>query len=151
MCNCTFWICFIDGVLELCTELVVTFSIHFPNSFRISFFLFLFFKPRVFCFSSPEKVIFKPNDVSVFSTLSVNGRLFACLRDQLDSLVCESLSLTITFSLYDSKNSCRFTEGLLILRSVHSYSNNLTFVQLLKSVIMGKPSLCLYVGVAEKR
>ncbi|XP_060944143.1 rap guanine nucleotide exchange factor 4 [Limanda limanda] len=36
--------------------------------------------------SAGEKVIFKPNDVSVFSTLSVNGRLFACRRDQLDSL-----------------------------------------------------------------
>ncbi|XP_076026192.1 rap guanine nucleotide exchange factor 4 isoform X2 [Genypterus blacodes] len=36
--------------------------------------------------SAGEKVVFKPNEVSVFSTLSVNGRLFACLRDQLDSL-----------------------------------------------------------------
>uniref|UniRef100_A0A8C4IWM7 Rap guanine nucleotide exchange factor 4a n=1 Tax=Dicentrarchus labrax TaxID=13489 RepID=A0A8C4IWM7_DICLA len=36
--------------------------------------------------SAGEKVIFKPNDVSVFSTLSINGRLFACRRDQLDSL-----------------------------------------------------------------
>uniref|UniRef100_A0A3P8U6G1 Rap guanine nucleotide exchange factor 4 n=1 Tax=Amphiprion percula TaxID=161767 RepID=A0A3P8U6G1_AMPPE len=33
-----------------------------------------------------EKSVFKPNDVSVFSTLSINGRLFACRRDQLDSL-----------------------------------------------------------------
>ncbi|XP_024142962.1 rap guanine nucleotide exchange factor 4 isoform X1 [Oryzias melastigma] len=36
--------------------------------------------------SAGEKTIFKPNDVSVFSTLSINGRLFACRRDQLDSL-----------------------------------------------------------------
>uniref|UniRef100_A0AAQ4Q9J3 Rap guanine nucleotide exchange factor 4 n=1 Tax=Gasterosteus aculeatus aculeatus TaxID=481459 RepID=A0AAQ4Q9J3_GASAC len=36
--------------------------------------------------SAGEKVIFKPNDVSVFSTLSINARLFACRRDQLDSL-----------------------------------------------------------------
>ncbi|KAA8588140.1 hypothetical protein FQN60_001334 [Etheostoma spectabile] len=36
--------------------------------------------------STGEKVIFKPNDVSVFSTLSINGRLFASRRDQLDSL-----------------------------------------------------------------
>ncbi|XP_068560629.1 rap guanine nucleotide exchange factor 4 isoform X1 [Cebidichthys violaceus] len=36
--------------------------------------------------SAGEKVIFKPNDVSVFSTLSINGRLFVCRRDQLDSL-----------------------------------------------------------------
>ncbi|XP_069389569.1 rap guanine nucleotide exchange factor 4 isoform X3 [Paralichthys olivaceus] len=36
--------------------------------------------------SAGEKMIFKPNDVSVFSTLSINGRLFACRRDQLDSL-----------------------------------------------------------------
>ncbi|XP_048340116.1 rap guanine nucleotide exchange factor 4 isoform X2 [Sphaerodactylus townsendi] len=36
--------------------------------------------------SGGEKVVFKPNDVSVFTTLSVNGRLFACPRDQFDSL-----------------------------------------------------------------
>uniref|UniRef100_A0A3Q3LFK5 Rap guanine nucleotide exchange factor 4a n=1 Tax=Mastacembelus armatus TaxID=205130 RepID=A0A3Q3LFK5_9TELE len=36
--------------------------------------------------SAGEKVIFKSNDVSVFSTLSINGRLFVCRRDQLDSL-----------------------------------------------------------------
>ncbi|KAK7939574.1 hypothetical protein WMY93_002900 [Mugilogobius chulae] len=36
--------------------------------------------------SAGEKVIFKPNDVSVFSSLGTNGRLFACRRDQLDSL-----------------------------------------------------------------
>ncbi|XP_034042266.1 rap guanine nucleotide exchange factor 4-like isoform X1 [Thalassophryne amazonica] len=36
--------------------------------------------------SAGEKVIFKPSDVSVFSTLSINGRLFVCQRDQLDSL-----------------------------------------------------------------
>ncbi|XP_041857922.1 rap guanine nucleotide exchange factor 4 isoform X5 [Melanotaenia boesemani] len=36
--------------------------------------------------SAGEKAVFKPKDVSVFSTLSINGRLFACRRDQLDSL-----------------------------------------------------------------
>ncbi|KAM6934732.1 rap guanine nucleotide exchange factor 4 [Xenentodon cancila] len=36
--------------------------------------------------SAGEKAVFKPNDVSVFSTLSINGRLFACRRDQLDLL-----------------------------------------------------------------
>ncbi|XP_047456405.1 rap guanine nucleotide exchange factor 4 isoform X3 [Mugil cephalus] len=36
--------------------------------------------------SAGEKAVFKPNDVSVFSTLSMNGRLFVCRRDQLDSL-----------------------------------------------------------------
>ncbi|XP_054826884.1 rap guanine nucleotide exchange factor 4 isoform X7 [Eublepharis macularius] len=36
--------------------------------------------------SDEKKVVFKPNDVSVFTTLSVNGRLFACPRDQFDSL-----------------------------------------------------------------
>ncbi|XP_072300559.1 rap guanine nucleotide exchange factor 4 [Eucyclogobius newberryi] len=36
--------------------------------------------------SAGEKVVFKPNDVSVFSSLGINGRLFACRRDQLDSL-----------------------------------------------------------------
>lgn len=36
--------------------------------------------------STGEKQILKPNDVSVFSTLSINGRLFACPREQLNSL-----------------------------------------------------------------
>ncbi|XP_072253138.1 rap guanine nucleotide exchange factor 4 isoform X1 [Leuresthes tenuis] len=36
--------------------------------------------------SAGEKSIFKPNDVSVFSRLSINGRLFVCRRDQLESL-----------------------------------------------------------------
>lgn len=36
--------------------------------------------------SAGEKVILKPNDISVFSTLSINGRMFVCPRDQLDSL-----------------------------------------------------------------
>ncbi|XP_071418125.1 rap guanine nucleotide exchange factor 4 isoform X3 [Pithys albifrons albifrons] len=36
--------------------------------------------------SGGEKVVLKPHDVSVFTTLSVNGRLFACPRDQFDSL-----------------------------------------------------------------
>uniref|UniRef100_A0A8C1G205 Rap guanine nucleotide exchange factor 4b n=1 Tax=Cyprinus carpio carpio TaxID=630221 RepID=A0A8C1G205_CYPCA len=36
--------------------------------------------------SSGEKQILKPNDVSVFQSLGVNGRMFACSREQLDSL-----------------------------------------------------------------
>ncbi|XP_054602899.1 rap guanine nucleotide exchange factor 4 isoform X3 [Nothobranchius furzeri] len=36
--------------------------------------------------SAGEKTIFKPNDVSVFSTLGINGRLFTCQTDQLDLL-----------------------------------------------------------------
>lgn len=43
---------------------------------------------EVFHFMFTEKVVLKPHDVSVFTTLSVNGRLFACPRDQFDSLVC---------------------------------------------------------------
>lgn len=38
-------------------------------------------------FMFTEKVVLKPNDVSVFTTLTINGRLFACLREQFDSLV----------------------------------------------------------------
>uniref|UniRef100_A0AAR2J464 Rap guanine nucleotide exchange factor (GEF) 4 n=1 Tax=Pygocentrus nattereri TaxID=42514 RepID=A0AAR2J464_PYGNA len=38
-----------------------------------------------FCFNE-EKLILKPNDVSVFQSLGVNGRLFVCTREQLDSL-----------------------------------------------------------------
>ncbi|KPP63408.1 hypothetical protein Z043_118342 [Scleropages formosus] len=36
--------------------------------------------------SAGDKVVLKPNDVSVFSTLGINGRLFVCPRNQLDSL-----------------------------------------------------------------
>lgn len=36
--------------------------------------------------SACEKQILKPNDVSVFSTLSINGRLFASPREQLSTL-----------------------------------------------------------------
>ncbi|KAK5920811.1 hypothetical protein CgunFtcFv8_024578 [Champsocephalus gunnari] len=60
--------------------------------------------------SAGEKVIFKPNDVSVFSTLSVNGRLFVCRRDQLDSLTPlpeqdgSSTALLAGFELMSSKD-----------------------------------------------
>uniref|UniRef100_A0A8C7R8V1 Rap guanine nucleotide exchange factor 4 n=1 Tax=Oncorhynchus mykiss TaxID=8022 RepID=A0A8C7R8V1_ONCMY len=37
--------------------------------------------------SAGDKVVLKPNDISVFSTLSINGRLFVCPGDQLDSLM----------------------------------------------------------------
>ncbi|XP_030219895.1 rap guanine nucleotide exchange factor 4 isoform X1 [Gadus morhua] len=36
--------------------------------------------------SSGEKLILKPNDVSVFSTVGINGRLFSCPREQLNAL-----------------------------------------------------------------
>uniref|UniRef100_A0A8B9LY43 Rap guanine nucleotide exchange factor (GEF) 4 n=1 Tax=Astyanax mexicanus TaxID=7994 RepID=A0A8B9LY43_ASTMX len=37
--------------------------------------------------SAGDKVVLKPSEVSIFSSLSINGRLFACSREQLDSLV----------------------------------------------------------------
>lgn len=43
-------------------------------------------------------MVLKPNDISVFSTLSINGRLFVCPRDQLDSLVCKCPSEKNTHS-----------------------------------------------------
>ncbi|XP_068185714.1 rap guanine nucleotide exchange factor 4 isoform X2 [Antennarius striatus] len=60
--------------------------------------------------SAGEKVVFKPNDFSVFSTLSINGRLFACRRDQLDSLTPlpeqegTSAGLLSSFELMSSKD-----------------------------------------------
>ncbi|XP_061736009.1 rap guanine nucleotide exchange factor 4 [Nerophis ophidion] len=36
--------------------------------------------------SAGDKVVFKPTDMSVFSTLTINGRLFACREDHLESL-----------------------------------------------------------------
>lgn len=40
------------------------------------------------CLCVSDKEVLKASDVSIFSSLSVNGRLFVCTRDQLDSLVC---------------------------------------------------------------
>ncbi|CAG09962.1 unnamed protein product, partial [Tetraodon nigroviridis] len=66
--------------------------------------------------SAGEKVIFKPNDVSVFSTLGINGRLFVCRRDELDSLsplpeqVEPSAGLSSNFELMSSKDvACHMT------------------------------------------
>ncbi|XP_068425525.1 rap guanine nucleotide exchange factor 4-like [Clinocottus analis] len=60
--------------------------------------------------SACEKQMLKPNDVSVFSTLSINGRLFACPRDQLSSLTPlpdqegPSAGSMSTFELMSSKD-----------------------------------------------
>ncbi|XP_028292486.1 rap guanine nucleotide exchange factor 4 isoform X2 [Gouania willdenowi] len=60
--------------------------------------------------SAGEKSVFKSKDVSVFSKLSVNGRLFACRRDQLDSLIPlpeqegPSTGTLATFELMSSKD-----------------------------------------------
>uniref|UniRef100_A0A7N6BCN6 Rap guanine nucleotide exchange factor (GEF) 4 n=1 Tax=Anabas testudineus TaxID=64144 RepID=A0A7N6BCN6_ANATE len=60
--------------------------------------------------SAGEKHILRPNDVSVFSTLSINGRLFACPRDQLNSLTSlpdqegPSAGSMSTFELMSSKD-----------------------------------------------
>lgn len=52
-----------------------------------------------------EKQILKPNDVSVFSALSINGRLFACPRDQLNSLVRDEGFITL-YSLHTVDTCC---------------------------------------------
>ncbi|XP_073402000.1 rap guanine nucleotide exchange factor 4 isoform X2 [Dendrobates tinctorius] len=60
--------------------------------------------------SAGEKVVLKPNDISVFTTLTVNGRLFACPRDQFDSLTPlpeqegPSTGTMSTFELMSSKD-----------------------------------------------
>uniref|UniRef100_A0A1A8K6M6 Rap guanine nucleotide exchange factor (GEF) 4 n=1 Tax=Nothobranchius kuhntae TaxID=321403 RepID=A0A1A8K6M6_NOTKU len=60
--------------------------------------------------SAAEKQILKPNDVSVFSTLSINGRLLACPRDQLSSVTPlpdqegPSAGSMSTFELMSSKD-----------------------------------------------
>ncbi|KAE8580909.1 hypothetical protein XENTR_v10024591 [Xenopus tropicalis] len=60
--------------------------------------------------SAGEKVVLKPNEISVFTTLSVNGRLFACPRDQFDSLTPlpeqegPSAGTMSTFELMSSKD-----------------------------------------------
>uniref|UniRef100_A0A8C4SEY2 Rap guanine nucleotide exchange factor 4 n=1 Tax=Erpetoichthys calabaricus TaxID=27687 RepID=A0A8C4SEY2_ERPCA len=60
--------------------------------------------------SSGEKAVLKPNETSVFTTLSINGRLFVCPRDQFDSLTPlseqegPSLGSIGTFELMSSKD-----------------------------------------------
>ncbi|XP_040296413.1 rap guanine nucleotide exchange factor 4-like isoform X2 [Bufo bufo] len=60
--------------------------------------------------SAGEKVVLKPNELSVFTTLTVNGRLFACCRDQFDSLTPlteqegPSTGTMSTFELMSSKD-----------------------------------------------
>ncbi|CAG01995.1 unnamed protein product, partial [Tetraodon nigroviridis] len=60
--------------------------------------------------SAGEKQILKPNDVSVFSALSINGRMFACPREQLSSLTHlpdqegPSAGSMTTFELMSSKD-----------------------------------------------
>ncbi|XP_077470831.1 rap guanine nucleotide exchange factor 4-like isoform X2 [Stigmatopora argus] len=60
--------------------------------------------------SAGEKQIWKPNDVSVFSTASINGRLFACARQQLGGLTPlpeqegPSAGSMSTFELMSSKD-----------------------------------------------
>ncbi|CAL8321788.1 unnamed protein product [Merluccius merluccius] len=60
--------------------------------------------------SAGDKVIHSPGDISVFSTLTVNGRLFACTRAQLGSLVPlpeqegPSAGSLATFELMSSKD-----------------------------------------------
>uniref|UniRef100_A0A8C5VIC0 Rap guanine nucleotide exchange factor 4 n=1 Tax=Microcebus murinus TaxID=30608 RepID=A0A8C5VIC0_MICMU len=60
--------------------------------------------------SGGEKVVLKPNDVSVFTTLTINGRLFACPREQFDALtpLPEQEGPTVgtvgTFELMSSKD-----------------------------------------------
>uniref|UniRef100_A0A673MGI3 Rap guanine nucleotide exchange factor 4-like n=1 Tax=Sinocyclocheilus rhinocerous TaxID=307959 RepID=A0A673MGI3_9TELE len=46
--------------------------------------------------SAGDKELLKPSDVSIFSSLSINGRLFVCPREQIDSLVCKRLHLKHT-------------------------------------------------------
>ncbi|KAG9329838.1 hypothetical protein JZ751_028947, partial [Albula glossodonta] len=59
---------------------------------------------------SHNKTVLKPDDVSVFSTLSINGRLFVCQRDQMDSLTPlpeqegPSLGTMGSFELMSSKD-----------------------------------------------
>ncbi|KAM4024859.1 rap guanine nucleotide exchange factor 4 isoform 4-T4 [Anomaloglossus baeobatrachus] len=60
--------------------------------------------------SAGEKGVLKPNEISVFTTLTVNGRLFACPRDQFDSLTPlpeqegPSTGTMSTFELMSSKD-----------------------------------------------
>uniref|UniRef100_A0AAY4EU78 Rap guanine nucleotide exchange factor 4 n=1 Tax=Denticeps clupeoides TaxID=299321 RepID=A0AAY4EU78_9TELE len=60
--------------------------------------------------SAGEKAVLKPTDISIFSTLGINGRLFICRRDQLESLTAlpeqegPSAGSMATFELMSSKD-----------------------------------------------
>ncbi|XP_039503194.1 rap guanine nucleotide exchange factor 4 isoform X1 [Pimephales promelas] len=60
--------------------------------------------------SAGDKELLKPSDVSIFSTLSINGRLFVCSRDQIDTLTPlpeqegPSAGSMSTFELMSSKD-----------------------------------------------
>uniref|UniRef100_A0A672T717 Rap guanine nucleotide exchange factor 4-like n=1 Tax=Sinocyclocheilus grahami TaxID=75366 RepID=A0A672T717_SINGR len=60
--------------------------------------------------SAGDKELLKPADVSIFSSLSINGRLFVCPRDQIDSLTPlpeqegPSAGSMSTFELMSSKD-----------------------------------------------
>uniref|UniRef100_A0A8C1LD58 Rap guanine nucleotide exchange factor 4 n=1 Tax=Cyprinus carpio TaxID=7962 RepID=A0A8C1LD58_CYPCA len=60
--------------------------------------------------SAGDKELLKPSDVSIFSSLSINGRLFVCPRDQIDSLTPlpeqegPSAGSMSTFELMSSKD-----------------------------------------------
>uniref|UniRef100_A0A672TDF2 Rap guanine nucleotide exchange factor 4-like n=1 Tax=Sinocyclocheilus grahami TaxID=75366 RepID=A0A672TDF2_SINGR len=79
--------------------------------------------------ASGEKQILKPNDVSVFQSLGVNGRLFACSREQLDSLnpLAEqegpSTGSMSSFELMSSKDlACQMTQyDWELFSCVHEY------------------------------
>ncbi|KAK9969807.1 hypothetical protein ABG768_027954 [Culter alburnus] len=60
--------------------------------------------------SAGDKELLKPSDVSIFSSLSINGRLFVCSRDQIDTLTPlpeqegPSTGSMSTFELMSSKD-----------------------------------------------
>ncbi|XP_016131767.1 rap guanine nucleotide exchange factor 4 [Sinocyclocheilus grahami] len=60
--------------------------------------------------SAGDKELLKPSDVSIFSSLSINGRLFVCPREQIDSLTPlpeqegPSAGSMSTFELMSSKD-----------------------------------------------
>ncbi|CAM4607070.1 unnamed protein product [Leuciscus chuanchicus] len=60
--------------------------------------------------SAGDKELLKPSDVSIFSSLSINGRLFVCSRDQIDTLTPlpeqegPSAGSMSTFELMSSKD-----------------------------------------------
>ncbi|XP_059417408.1 rap guanine nucleotide exchange factor 4-like isoform X2 [Carassius carassius] len=60
--------------------------------------------------SAGDKELLKPSDVSIFSSLSINGRLFVCPMDQIDSLTPlpeqegPSAGSMYTFELMSSKD-----------------------------------------------
>lgn len=82
-------------------------------------------------FMFTEKVVLKPNDVSVFTTLTINGRLFACPREQFDSLVGVNGLLRVVSAIRKTCPELNFAVTLNLCRTILNAADLYLFCGLL--------------------